>query len=98
MIAVSENEGVVTITLDGKFVFSEHREFRDTYKDKPPKTRYVLDFRRVTYMDSAALGMLLLLNEHNKSGGTDLIKIVNCTPQVAKVFEIANFSQLFTIA
>ncbi|MBF0127600.1 MAG: STAS domain-containing protein [Magnetococcales bacterium] len=96
-ISVLKNEDVVTITLDSRFVFSEHRDFRETYKEQPPGSRYVLDFRRVTYMDSAALGMLLLLNEHNGPGGTDLIKMINCNPQVAKVFEIANFSRLFSI-
>ncbi|MEO5332669.1 MAG: STAS domain-containing protein [Magnetococcus sp. YQC-5] len=96
-ILTTENSGIVTITLDSRFVFSEHQAFQQTYKNRPPKTRYIIDFKRVNYMDSSALGMLLVLKEHNGPEGKELLKIINCNPQIKKIFEIANFAQLFTI-
>lgn len=95
-ILVSENSDVITITLGDKFVFSDHQEFHKSYNARPPGLTYMLDFRRVSYMDSAALGMLLVFHEHN---GKDKarIKLLNCNEQVRKIFAVANFANLFTI-
>jgi anti-anti-sigma factor len=49
-----------------------------------------------TYLDSSALGMLLLLRDH-AGGDTANIKIVNCNPDVKKILTISNFEQLFSI-
>ncbi len=49
-----------------------------------------------TYLDSSALGMLLLLRDH--AGGDDsAIEIVNCSADVKKILTISNFEQLFDI-
>ncbi|MBF0271361.1 MAG: STAS domain-containing protein [Magnetococcales bacterium] len=96
-ITTHEESGVVTITLDDKFVFSDHRAFRNTYHNRPPGTRYILDFRRVTYMDSSALGMLLLLKEEGAGGDKNSVQLLHCNDQVRKILDVANFSQLFTM-
>ncbi|MBF0215071.1 MAG: STAS domain-containing protein [Magnetococcales bacterium] len=97
MITTHEESGVVTITLDEKFVFSDHRSFRTTYHNRAPGTRFVLDFRRVTYMDSSALGMLLLLKEEGAGGDKNRVQLLHCNDQVRKILEVANFTQLFTM-
>ncbi|MBF0627661.1 MAG: STAS domain-containing protein [Magnetococcales bacterium] len=96
-ITTHEESGVVTITLDDKFVFSDHRAFRGTYHDRPPGTRFVLDFRRVTYMDSSALGMLLLLKEEGAGGDKTRVQLTHCNDQIKKILDVANFTQLFTM-
>ncbi|MBF0613941.1 MAG: STAS domain-containing protein [Magnetococcales bacterium] len=96
-IHTHDDAGVITITLDDKFVFSDHRAFRATYHDRPPGSRYVVDFRRVTYMDSSALGMLLLLKEEGAAGDRSRIKLINCNDQVRKILDVANFVQMFTM-
>ncbi len=48
------------------------------------------------YMDSSALGMLLLLRE--RAGGDNAqIDIVNCNPGPEKILKAANFNRLFNI-
>ncbi|MBF0340133.1 MAG: STAS domain-containing protein [Magnetococcales bacterium] len=96
-ITTHEESGVVTISLDDKFVFSDHRAFRNTYHGRPPDTRYILDFRRVTYMDSSALGMLLLLKEEAAGADRARVQLIHCNDQVRKILEVANFGQIFTI-
>ena len=59
-------------------------------------SRYVVDLNRTTYLDSSALGMLLLLRDH-AGGDSAEIKIVNCNQDVKKILTISNFEQLFTI-
>ena len=51
--------------------------------------------RDVSYLDSSALGMLLLLKDHAKENVK--ISIVHCSDEVKKIFEISNFKQLFDI-
>ncbi|GAB0057763.1 STAS-domain containing protein [Candidatus Magnetaquicoccaceae bacterium FCR-1] len=96
-ITTHEEGNTVTILLDDKFVFSDHRAFRGTYQDRPSATHYIVDFRRVSYMDSSALGMLLLLKEEGAGGDRTRVKLLHCNEQVKKILEVANFSQLFIL-
>jgi anti-anti-sigma factor len=50
----------------------------------------------VNFLDSSALGMLLLLRDH--AGGEHArIRLVNCSSDVRKILTISNFSKLFHI-
>lgn len=87
----------LTIKIQGRFDFSAHQEFRDAYeKANDDPTHYVVDMRETTYLDSSALGMLLLLRDHAGGDNSD-IQIINCNPDVKKILTISNFEQLFTI-
>jgi anti-anti-sigma factor len=89
--------GELTIKIQGRFDFSAHQEFRDAYeKVKEEPKAYVVDMKETTYLDSSALGMLLLLRDH-AGGDNSQIEIVNCNPDVKKILTISNFEQLFTI-
>lgn len=87
----------VTITIAGRFDFKVHQEFREAYKHAPRTTEFVVDMARTDYMDSSALGMLLLLREH-LGGDSAKIRIVNCKPDIKNVLSIANFHKLFALA
>lgn len=92
----SDGEELV-ISIEGRFDFSAHQEFRDSYEriESEPHS-YTVDLNRTTYLDSSALGMLLLLRDH-AGGDSAEIKIVNCNQDVKKILTISNFEQLFTI-
>ncbi len=83
--------------MEGRFDFSAHRDFRETYEslDAQPK-EFTVDMRDATYLDSSALGMLLLLRDH-AGGDAAEVRIVNCNPDVRKILTISNFEQLFEI-
>ena len=93
----SEDGRELTIKIQGRFDFSAHQEFRDCYEkvDKDPEA-YLVDMKETTYLDSSALGMLLLLRDH-AGGDSSQIKIINCNNDVKKILTISNFEQLFTI-
>ena len=57
---------------------------------------FTVDMRDATYLDSSALGMLLLLRDH-AGGDAAEVRIVNCNPDVRKILTISNFEQLFEI-
>lgn len=87
----------LTIVIQGRFDFGAHQEFRDAYErvNLSPK-RYLVDLKDTTYLDSSALGMLLLLRDH-AGGDHAQISLLNCNPDVRKVLAISNFEQLFQI-
>ncbi len=77
---LSEDGGELVIRVAGRFDFSAHQEFRDAYEslDEQPD-RYRVDMRDASYLDSSALGMLLLLRDH-AGGDSASVEIVNCNP------------------
>ncbi len=88
----------LTIYVEGRFDFGAHQEFRDAYEriDSSPR-RYVVDLKNTTYLDSSALGMLLLLRDH-AGGDHAQVRLANCNVDVRKILAISNFEQLFQIA
>lgn len=86
-----------SITLEGNFTYESHREFKvatTSALTHEGVSEIEINFAGVDYLDSAALGMLLLLNE--RAGGRK-ITLVNCQGTVKAVLEIANFNKVFEI-
>ncbi len=94
---VNEDSKIVTIGIEGRFDFSLHQKFRDAYSsDNINGTRFRLDLSRTTYMDSSALGMILLLKDHvEKLKGEVVVSKPN--ESVKKILEIAQIHKLMTI-
>lgn len=90
--------GVLSIKIHGRFDFGAHNEFRDATKllDANVKTIEV-DLAGTDYLDSSALGMLLVLRD-KMSGDKSAIRIKNARDDVKKILEIANFDKLFTLS
>ena len=87
----------ITLKIDGRFDFSQHQAFRSALESAGVAVRsFTVDLSNSEYMDSAALGMLLLLLE-KVGGNRERVKIVNPNPNVRKILEIANFDKLFTL-
>ncbi len=85
------------IQIEGRFDFSTHQAFRDAYEHGDPEiNRYVVDLSDTTYLDSSALGMLLLLRDF-AGGDSSRISIENCNSDVRRILSISNFEQLFAI-
>ncbi len=94
----SPNGDKLTIRVAGPFDFKCHADFRRAYESKAtPSRQIVVDLGDAEYIDSSALGMLLLLREH--SGGANAsVTITNARPAVAKILRVANFHQLFALS
>jgi anti-anti-sigma factor len=96
-VTSSRTDNELTIKVSGKFDFSCHQDFRATYEDLTEKPEvFVVDMSETTYLDSSALGMLLLLRDF---AGGDSAKVVlkNCNAEIKKILAISNFEQLFEI-
>lgn len=93
----SADNNTLTIAISGRFDFNMYQDFRDAYEGGiANNAAFVLDFSSTEYIDSSALGMLLVLRE--QSGGDRAnITIVNCNDEIKKILTISNFDKLFSI-
>lgn len=98
-IQVHINENKATLAMSGRFDFNSHREFRAASEEALKAegvSEISVDMDRVEYLDSSALGMLLLMREKANAANRKLV-LLNCKGIVHQVLEVANFSKLFTI-
>ncbi|MBU0603340.1 MAG: STAS domain-containing protein [Gammaproteobacteria bacterium] len=90
---------VARISLEGRFDFASHREFRDATEGllaQDAITTLTIDLGAVSYLDSSALGMLLMLRDKARAAKRD-VSLANAHGPVRQVLEVANFQKLFRI-
>src|SRR5512140_1534435 len=91
--------GRAIISLAGRFDFSANGNFRrccDSALRAILVRELDIDFARVQYLDSSALGMLLILRERAE-GVRKRVVLSNCRGAVRQVLDISNFGKLFQI-
>ena len=88
------------LSLSGRFDFTAHREFRQGCEgalSQSSITGLEVDLGGVDYIDSSALGMLLLLKE-NVDRAQCRLTLTNCHGPVRRVLDVANFGKLFSLS
>lgn len=98
-IATEITAGKAILKLDGRFDFHSHRDFRTAYEnalESADVREIVISFQEVDYLDSSALGMLLLLREKAEAAGKS-VALIGLQGMVKQVLEIANFGKLFSV-
>jgi HptB-dependent secretion and biofilm anti anti-sigma factor len=98
-IATDISSSRATLKLNGRFDFHSHRDFRSAYEaalEKAGVRELVIDFNDVDYLDSSALGMLLLLREKAEAVNK-AVALAGLQGMVKQVLEIANFGKLFSV-
>ncbi|WP_346839609.1 STAS domain-containing protein [Microbulbifer sp. SAOS-129_SWC] len=99
---LSEDGDTLTIHVSGYFDFNLHRDFQHAYQNYfPPPKQYRIDLSETLHIDSAALGMLLLLRDHCLGDGDDpgqcTVELCNANAHVETILQVSNFNKLFTI-
>ncbi|MCK9604935.1 MAG: STAS domain-containing protein [Methylomonas sp.] len=87
---------ILHIQIAGRFDFSLHQEFRGALNQFNSDIKKIeVDLSKTNYLDSSALGMLLILRD-KVAGSKDAVVIKGAAAEVKKVLQIANFDKLFT--
>ena len=96
-IASRFDSGILYISVNGRFDFAVHHEFLEAIKLLQNDIKSTeIDLSGTSYLDSSALGMLLML--HDKLSAAKLsIQLINPPVDVRRILEIANFDKLFTL-
>jgi len=86
------------ISLSGKFDIDSHHNFRKAGNDAVTSDSQIIeiDLEKVEYIDSSALGMLLLLREKALAANKEVI-LSRCQEFVLRVLKVVSFNRLFVI-
>ena len=96
IVQVEDCNGLVTISVRGRFDFSAYVEFRACYKWRPRTSRYVIDVKHVSYIDSSALTMMLMLRGHTQNRRQNVV-ITNCNDDIRNILANFKFQNLFDL-
>ncbi len=87
------------LSLPERFDFSYNKTFSQQYQDifNAPSGvgKVVLDFSRVMYLDSSALGMMVLLQKKAKTANI-AVAIRGAKSTAEDILKMANFHKLFS--
>lgn len=97
-LSIEQHDGGARVTLSGQFTFTDNVKFRDVIDlVHAHGMRFLeMDFNAVNFIDSAGLGMLLMLRDNCQTKHVP-ISLHSPHGQVAKIFTISKFDQLFSI-
>ncbi len=90
---------VARSSISGRFDFQGHRDFKGAYApslENPLIREFEIELSQVDYLDSSALGMMMLLRERAQSAGKTVM-LVRPNPAIVQILDIANFNKLFKI-
>lgn len=96
LVTIIKTAQQTQIRLQGRFDYSARRDFdaavQSALKEAAGEIR--VDMLEVEYMDSSALGMLLVLRDKAKGVGK-VVSLGECQGFVKKILDVANFQKLF---
>lgn len=94
---LTEDGQVLRISVPSRFDITVHKDFGEAYKDKAASiSKCIIDMADAEYMDSSALGMLLMLKERI-AGTNGAVEIVNCSDAIKRILAMAHFDRLFSV-
>ncbi len=90
--------GELSVQMSGRFTFSDQEKFREVVNsvEEGNVNRCMLDLSGVEFIDSAGLGMLILLNDTAGEKNVGLT-VRGAQGQVRKMLDIANFGSILTL-
>jgi anti-anti-sigma factor len=86
------------VSISGEFTFTDHIAFKAVAsrlferQDKP----IVIDLAKLEFIDSAGLGMLLIVRDEANKARRSLV-LRNPCGQVKRMFDVTKFDTLFTV-
>jgi anti-anti-sigma factor len=98
-VSFKMEEATAVIQLSGRFDFTNHRKFKNCCNEalEPPElSRIVVSLKEVDYVDSSALGMLLLLRSRAEERLLP-VALADIPESIRATFEVANFGMIFEI-
>jgi HptB-dependent secretion and biofilm anti anti-sigma factor len=91
-----------TINIIGRFDFKTLPKFHEAYKSAPRDSEFIIDFARTEYIDSSAMGMLIMLREYTEelssvSEKSTVIRLTNVSSNIKDILTHPQFQVLFDI-
>jgi anti-sigma B factor antagonist len=96
---VSHQANVVIVEIEGQLIVSNRQELKQRVLDEAEAgaRKFLVDFGRTGYIDSAGLGVLVSLAKRLRELGGDL-RLANLNDDLQTLFELTKLDTLFQIA
>lgn len=96
---VSRHANVVIVEIEGQLIVSNRQELKQRVLDEAEAggRKFLVDFSRTGYIDSAGLGVLVSLAKRLRELGGDL-RLANLNEDLQTLFELTKLDTLFQIA
>lgn len=98
-LVLHQDRQTSSLRMEGTFTFESHAQFRSVSQDllnATTSSQISLNLSALTYMDSSALGMLLLLRETAEAKGVKIL-LEDPSPVVMEILKVVQFVKLFEI-
>lgn len=92
---ISDGDNTLHVEIHDNFCSSLLREFRRVC-ERQRYARYIIDLRNTTFLDSSALGVLIILHRFVNED-RQAVKIINVPATVRDILRTAHFHQFFDI-
>jgi len=87
----------LTIIAPERLIFEYFRDFRAAYENAPASVeRITVDFIGTRYLDSSAIGMILLLNHYAETHRL-AVELANCSGYVYNAFSIFHLCDILSV-
>lgn len=99
-VTLNLQAGNCTVAISGKFTFEIHRQFREYSQqalEHPDCKRLDMDLSAVEYLDSSALGMLLLIRDKAAVLGKQ-VRLKGAVGTCLKILQTVKFDEMFELA
>jgi len=96
---VSHHGNVVIVEIEGQLIVSNRQELKQRVLDEAEAgaRKFLVDFAKTGYIDSAGLGVLVSLAKRLRELGGDL-RLANLNDDLQTLFELTKLDTLFQIA
>ncbi|MCI5049692.1 MAG: STAS domain-containing protein [Rickettsiales bacterium] len=97
-LTLQEHDDFAEVILEGEFTYADNGAFKRLIEQlgASDHTDIYVDFSGPHYMDSAALGMLLLLRDAMAEKSPSIV-LRGAHGQVLKMFQLSHFDSLFEV-
>lgn len=95
---ISTQHATCEVFFSGNFTFADNTKFKEVLElaEIPNIQHFILDFSGVTFIDSAVLGMMMILRNTAMNHG-QRVSIRGIHGQVEKVMRMSQFDTKFTM-
>lgn len=97
-VTTEQRNGVEIMAVTGRIDSTTSPAFEEAIQKwvEGEATRYVIELSGVDFMSSAALRVFLSMAKRTSRNGKTVV-LAGPTPEVQEIFQIANFTEIFTI-
>lgn len=98
-VAIERSDRSATVRLGGRFDYKSNLAFRNGTRPlltEPGVDTIAIDFADVPFVDSSALGLLLLLRAQAEDARKRVV-LRHCGPELRRIITVAQFHLMFQV-